>query len=118
MTTAFSEFVHKGGPTVLLILMLVVPGVALVVLNAVIRRTWSLVAAIVVTVAVLGAGVFGMLSGRSRTDDAVARAESAEEKQMHLEAGYAEAAIPMKFAGVVGGLFAAGIVAGQLRRKR
>jgi hypothetical protein len=113
----FATLVNQGGPTVLMIFALVIPGLALVGVHIGMRRRWSLFVSLGVIALILGIGVFGMMMGRSRTDSALGSMEDEQDRLMMREAGYSEAYRPMQVAGVIGGILVVGVVVAQLRKR-
>ena len=115
--TWVSTMFHQGGPTMFMITALIIPALALVGVHIGLRRKWSLLVSLGVIAAILGIGLFGMMQGRGRTDDALGRAENEQERAMILEEGYKESSRPMQYAGLVGGILVVGVLVAQLRRK-
>jgi hypothetical protein len=115
--TWLSTLFQQGGPTVMWILMLVLPSVAVVGLHIGLRRRWSLWLSLGTIAVILGIGLFGMMSGRHRVEAFVADVASEEERAEHLERGYQEANRPVQVAGVVGGILFVGVIIGELRRR-
>jgi hypothetical protein len=104
------------------ITMLLLPGLALVVLHAVLARTWSLWTSLGIMALVLAIGLYGWTTGRSMTDNALVRMESRSEsrsdREEMREEGYKEASRPIQFAGIVDGIFAIPVIIGEVRRRR
>jgi hypothetical protein len=114
MATLFQQ----GGPTMFWILMLVLPGLALVILHAVFAAQWSRWTSIGILAVILAIGLYGRMQGRSMTDRALAQFEDAGEREEMRDQGYLESSRPLQLAGVVDGILAIGVVIGELRRRR
>jgi hypothetical protein len=115
-----ARLMHEGGPTMFWILMLVLPGLALVILHAVLAHRWSLWTSLGVMALVLAIGLYGCSKGRSMTDDAIASFENVtlrDREEMRAQ-GYKESSRPIELALIVDGIFAVPVVIGQVRRRR
>jgi hypothetical protein len=117
--TWVSTMFHQGGSTTFMITALIIPGLVVVGLHIGLRRKWSLWTAIGTIALILGIGVYGMMVGRGRIEDAVRGdvAMTNEDRTRSLEDGYSEARVPMKFAAVVAAVLLGGVVVAQLRKK-
>lgn len=109
---------HQGGPTMFMITGLIIPAVALVGVHIGMRRRWSLWVSIGAIALILGIGLYGMMSGRSRTDSYLGGVENGEERAMIREEGYKEASRPIEYAGLVGGILVVGVLVAQLRKRK
>jgi hypothetical protein len=109
---------HQGGPTMFWILMLVLPGLALVILHAIFAAQWSRWTSIGVLALVLAIGLYGRMKGRAITDEAVAQLEDTRDREEMRAEGYKESSRPLQFAGVVDGILVIGVLIGEIRRRR
>lgn len=112
-----TRLLHEGGPTMFWILGLVMPGLAFSILHIVLARGWTRWLTLGVMAVVLAIGLYGRAMGRLLTDDALEHFEGADHDALRAK-GYEEASRPLQLAGVVDGVLAIGLVAGELRRRK
>lgn len=113
-----SELIHKGGPTMLLIIALVLPALVMVILHIVMARAWSAWISTGLLALILAIGLYGTMHARSFTDRAVDSLRELSYRDEFRAEGYKEASVPVKFAALVNGVLAIGVLIGELRRRK
>lgn len=113
-----AELIQQGGPTLLLLLALVLPTLVMVILHVVLARAWSAWISTGLLALILAIGLYGTLTARSITNRALEAVVDPVSREAFRADAYAEASIPVKAAALLDGLFAIGIVIGELRRRR
>jgi hypothetical protein len=66
-----AELIQRGGPTLLLILALVLPALVMVILHVVLARAWSAWISTGLLALILAIGLYGTLTARSITNRAL-----------------------------------------------
>jgi hypothetical protein len=112
-----AELIQRGGPTMLMILALVLPALVMVILHVVLARGWSAWISTGLLALILAIGLYGTLNGRSITNRALDVFSGSDRVALKAE-GYKEASLPVKTAALINGLLAIGVVIGELRRRR
>lgn len=113
-----SELIHKGGPTMLMIIALVLPALVMVILHIVMARAWSAWISTGLLALILAIGLYGTMTGRSLTNHAVDSLRELSYRDELRAKGYEEASLPVKAAALVNGVLAIGVLIGELRRRK
>lgn len=112
-----AELFHKGGPTMFMIVAMILPTLVMVILHIVMARAWSAWISTGLIALTLAIGLYGTMQGRSITDRAVASVEGRDREMWRTE-GYKEASLPIKAAALINSIFAVGVLVGELRRRK
>jgi hypothetical protein len=113
-----AELIQRGGPTLLMILALVLPALVMVILHVVLARAWSAWISTGLLAVILAIGLYGTLTARSLSNQALEAIIDRADREAFRAEAYAEAGLPVKAAALVNGLLAIGVVIGELRRRR
>ncbi len=113
-----SELIHKGGPTMLMIIALVLPALVMVILHLVLARAWSAWISTGLLTLILAIGLYGTIQGRALTNRGVESLREASYRNELRAEGYKQASLPVKAAALVNGVLAIGVLIGELRRRK